>query len=128
MKHVLLDTHTFLWWCDDSPKLGRKARAAVNSAKVYVSIASAWELSIKISTGKLQLSMPVETLFRDHVVANGFEILPIKLQHVTHVRRLAFHHRDPFDRLLAAQAIEESLEIVSADKVFTRYGIQRIWG
>jgi PIN domain nuclease of toxin-antitoxin system len=128
LRRVLLDTHTFLWWCDDSPKLGKKTRAVINDATVYVSIASAWELSIKISTGKLTLSLPVETLFRDHVVANGFELLPIALGHVTHVRSLAFHHRDPFDRFLAAQAIQESLEIASADNVFTRYGVKRVWG
>jgi PIN domain nuclease of toxin-antitoxin system len=128
MRRLLLDTHAFLWWCDDSPKLGRKTRAIINHATVYVSIASAWELSIKISTGKLGLSMPVETLFRDHVVPNGFELLPIELGHATHVRGLAFHHRDPFDRLLVAQATTESLEIASADTIFGKYGVKRVWG
>jgi PIN domain nuclease of toxin-antitoxin system len=128
MRRLLLDTHSFLWWCDDSSKLGKKTRAAIQEATVYVSVASAWEIAIKVSTGKLALSLPVETLFRDHVIANGFELLPIALAHVTHVRGMAFHHRDPFDRLLAAQALEESLEVASADKMFTRYGVKRIWG
>jgi PIN domain nuclease of toxin-antitoxin system len=128
MRRVLLDTHTFLWWCDDHPKLGKQARKVINDSTVYVSIASAWEISIKVSTGKLELSIPVETLFRDHVVANGFELLPVALGHVTRVQSLPFHHRDPFDRLLAAQALDELLEVISVDKVFTRYGLKRIWG
>jgi PIN domain nuclease of toxin-antitoxin system len=127
MRRVLLDTIRSYGGAPTARSLGRK-RAHYQRCHGVVSVASAWEIAIKISTGKLELAIPVETLFREHLVAHGFELLPIALGHVTHVQRLAFHHRDPFDRLLAVQALQESLEIASVDKVFTRYGDTRVWG
>ena len=126
---LLLDTHTFLWWVEDDPHLSRKARAAVSEPgnDCFLSLASSWEMAIKVSLGKLKLASPIERFIPDQLAANGFRELPIEFRHVARVARLPFHHRDPFDRLLAAQALEEDITVVSADKVFTPYRVRRIW-
>jgi PIN domain nuclease of toxin-antitoxin system len=82
---------------------------------------------IKLSLGKLELPGPVDAFAERHLVGGGFRALPIEVAHLGRVARLPFHHRDPFDRLLVAQALEEELAIVSRDRVFTRYGVRRIW-
>ena len=84
-------------------------------------------MAIKISLGKLKLTGPLERFIPDQFAANGFRELPIGFRHVSRVSRLPFHHRDPVDRLLAAQALEEDLAVVSADRVFSAYGVTRIW-
>ncbi len=129
MNALLLDTHAFLWWADDSPKLGRKARAAIADPKrrCWHSLASSWEIAIKLSLGKLELPEPIERFVPTHLARNEFEELTIRFAHVARVARLPFHHRDPFDRLLAAQALEEDLAIVSDDPVFRRYGVTAVW-
>ena len=126
---LLLDTHAFLWWVDDSPRLSKRARAAIgrSDATCYLSLASCWEMAIKISLGRLQLAQRLDRFVAEHMAANGLHPLGVQLPHAARVVDLPFHHRDPFDRLLAAQAIEEGLSIVSADPVFTRYGVKRIW-
>ena len=126
---LLLDTHTFLWWIRDDDSLGAKARKAIATEhnQCFVSMASCWEMAIKKSLGKLEIPEPISGFVSEQVAANRFSILPIDLRHVSHLSRLAFHHRDPFDRLLAAQASEEDMSIVSADPIFQRYGIERIW-
>lgn len=126
MPRLLLDTHTFLWWVGDAPELtpaARRAIADVNN-ECYLSLASCWELSIKSSLGKLRLASLVESFVSEHLTANGFTLLNIELRHTAKVEKLPFHHRDPFDRLLIAQAISEKLTIVSADKVFRDYGVK----
>jgi PIN domain nuclease of toxin-antitoxin system len=126
---LLLDTHAFLWWVADAPELSRRARAAMSdpSNACVLSIASAWEMAINLSLGKLHIAGSFERFLPDQLAANGFGGLPVELAHVARVARLPFHHRDPFDRLLAAQALEEGLAVVSADLVFRRYGVRRVW-
>ncbi len=129
MMRLLLDTHTLLWWLADDPQLSAAARTAIASQRndCLVSLASCWELSIKASLGKIRLSKPVERFISDELAANDFQLLPIELRHVAKVENLAFHHRDPFDRLLAAQAMVERLTLVSVDTMFDSYGVKRIW-
>jgi PIN domain nuclease of toxin-antitoxin system len=126
---LLLDTHTFLWWIEDAPDLSKKARQAIANARneCLFSIASCWELAIKVSLGKLSLASPIERLVPDQLAANQFRLLDIGFRHVSRVAQLPFHHRDPFDRLLAAQALDERLAVVTADSSFEKYGVKRIW-
>ena len=126
---LLLDTHTLLWWVDDDPRLPAKARKAIADAAndCFVSLASAWEMAIKCRLGKLTLATSVRQYFPAQLAANGFVQLDIAFRHVARVELLEFHHRDPFDRLIAAQALEEKLTLVSADDVFDAYGVKRIW-
>jgi PIN domain nuclease of toxin-antitoxin system len=126
---LLLDTHAFLWWVSDDAALSRRARSAIadRGNACLVSAASAWEIAIKASLGKLEIGSDVARFIPEQMAENGFEVLPIELSHAARVAKLPFHHRDPFDRLLAAQALEEGLAMVSADVVFRRYGVTRVW-
>ncbi len=126
---LLLDTHAFLWWVEDAPALPRKARAAIANPgnECFLSLVSVWEMAIKLSLGKLKLPGAIERFIPQQLAENGFSQLPIDFRHVARVANLAFHHRDPFDRLLAAQAVEEELTIVSADRIFVKYGVPRVW-
>jgi PIN domain nuclease of toxin-antitoxin system len=126
---LLLDTHAFLWWVDDAPELSVKAREAIAdpSNECLLSLASCWEMAIKVSLGKLRLAGTVERFIPEQLAVNRFGTLDIGFRHVARVANLPFHHRDPFDRLLAAQAEEDRLLIVSADRIFEQYGVKRIW-
>jgi PIN domain nuclease of toxin-antitoxin system len=124
---VLLDTHAFLWWCEDSPELSKKARKAMMADDCFVSLASFWEIAIKISLNKLRLPGIVDRYLADQMQQNGFEQIEISFRQIMRCASLERHHGDPFDRLLVAQAQEESLPIVSCDPAFDRYGLQRIW-
>ena len=126
---LLLDTHTFLWWVNDSPRLPKKARAAIATPgeTCLVSLASCWEMAIKISLKRLSLPQRLDRFITEQMAANGFQSLAITLADTTRAAGLPFHHRDPFDRLLAAQALEEDLTIVSGDRAFGAYGVKRIW-
>ena len=126
---VLLDTHVFLWWVEGDRALPVKARAALadQENECLISLASVWELAIKAGLGKLKLALPVKRYVVEHAVANGFGMLDIRMAHLGRVETLAPHHGDPFDRLLIAQAIEENLPVVSADPVFRKYGVKRVW-
>jgi PIN domain nuclease of toxin-antitoxin system len=126
---LLLDTNALLFWGSDSPSLTARARRAIEERKntCFVSLVTAWELAIKASIGKITLAKPVRQFFAEQLSANGFDVLSIELAHVSAVQGLPFHHKDPFDRLLAAQAIEERLTVVSADPIFKKYGVKRIW-
>ena len=124
---VLLDTHAFLWWAEDDPRLSAPAREAITDAtEGLVSIASCWELAIKVSRGRLALSKPISRL-AEVLGASEFQLLPVDLDDVARVATLPFHHRDPFDRLLAAQALNDELMIVSADPIFGKYDVKRVW-
>ena len=126
---LLLDTHAFLWWVSDAPELSPRARTAVGDAgnECFVSAASCWEIAIKVATGKLELDGTAERFIPQQMSVNGFRELPVEIRHALAVSRLPFHHRDPFDRLLVCQALSEDLAIVSADPIFRRYGVKRIW-
>jgi PIN domain nuclease of toxin-antitoxin system len=124
---VLIDTHAFLWWCEDSSELSRKARKTIAADDCFVSLASFWEIAIKVSLDKLHLPAIPDRYLAEQMSLNGFEQLEISFRQVMRCASLERHHGDPFDRLLVAQAHEESLPIVSRDPVFDRYGIKRIW-
>jgi PIN domain nuclease of toxin-antitoxin system len=124
---VLLDTHAFLWWCEDSPELSTKARDAMSVQDCFVSFASFWEIAIKVSLGKLRLPGVIDRYLATQMSLNGFEQMEISFRQIMRCATLERHHGDPFDRLLVAQAQEEELPIVSRDPVFDRYGVNRIW-
>ena len=126
---LLLDTHTLLWFVEDYPALSGRAKAAIedlDNTPAY-SIVSVWEMAIKISVGKLAVSRPLYPELARLLRERGFEQLQISYRHASEVARLPWHHRDPFDRLLIAQASVENLPIVSADEVFDDYAVTRLW-
>lgn len=124
---LLLDTQAFLWWVTDDPRLSKRAARAIAASDCLLSVASCWEMAIKVSLGKLTLPGPVERFVQEQVEVNGFRLLSLSLEHVGGVAVQPFHHRDPFDRLLAAQAHAEELSIVSVDPIFPKYGVKRVW-
>lgn len=121
---LLLDTHAFLWWLDDPQLLSKAARKAIGDGKstVYVSAAVAWEIAIKRSLGKLDAPDDLEAAME----ANRFLPLPVTVSHALAVRTLPDHHRDPFDRLLIAQARHEGFKLVSRDPHIPAYGVPYI--
>lgn len=129
---LLLDTHTFLWFINGDPQLSTTAQALIQDAAhiSYVSTASLWEMAIKLSLGKLTLSLPFAPFIPTQLQRNGFVELSISAQHAAQVAVLPFpraDHRDPFDRLLIAQAMVEHMAIVSRDAKFDAYAVTRIW-
>lgn len=127
--NLLLDTHTLLWFVLGDAQLSAAARQLIEDATnpKFVSPATYWEIAIKISIGKYALNEPYETFIDRAIRQNGFFILPIEPRHTALLINMPFHHRDPFDRLIIAQAIVEGLAIVSADPVFDDYSVQRLW-
>ena len=128
---VLLETHAFLWFVAGHASLSAPARAAIEDEAndVFVSLASVWEVAIKSSLGKLTVDAPsVGDFFEEQMDENGFAYLPIDPPHVFKVATLAFHHRDPFDRLLVAQALEEGMPLVTRElAAFAPYGVPMLW-
>jgi PIN domain nuclease of toxin-antitoxin system len=124
---LLLDTQAFLWWVADDSRLSKRAARAIAASECLLSVASCWEMAIKASLGKLTLPGPVERFVQEQLEVNGFNLLAVSLEHTGGVAALPFHHRDPFDRLLAAQARAGELGIVSADPIFPKYGVKRVW-
>lgn len=126
---LLLDTHTFLWFIGASSRLSNPARQAIEEPdnQSFLSVASLWEVAIKISLGKLKLAQPYETLIPQQLAINGIRLLDISIEHTSLLTVLPFHHRDPFDRLLIAQSKIESLPVVGSDSIFDAYGIKRVW-
>lgn len=125
---VLVDTHVFIWASDSSHLLSNSAREILADPDTIriISTASLWEMQIKLAIGKLPLRLPLVEMVREQQEQNGFEILPITLNHVLALENLPMHHKDPFDRLLIAQAQSENLPLLSADAVFDLYPIQRL--
>lgn len=125
----LLDTHTFLWMRHAPERLGGAARALCGDvgSELVLSLVSAWEMAIKLSIGKLRLTEPLRHVLSEARTTNGLASLAITEAHVLRVRDLPRHHRDPFDRLLVAQALEEGLVILSGDAAFDAYPVVRIW-
>lgn len=126
---LLLDTHAFLWFVLDDPKLSSPARDAIasESNEILVSPASYWEIAIKISLGKYRLSTTFEQFWDTGIGHNDMTVLPIEVRHTARLIDMPFHHRDPFDRLVIAQALAEHLHLISADPRFDLYGVARIW-
>jgi PIN domain nuclease of toxin-antitoxin system len=125
----LLDTHTLLWFVSKQSECSALALESISDEdnEIYVSLASIWEMAIKVTAGKLQLSRPVSLFVAEQFEINGFALLPITLSHVVRTTQLALEHRDPFDRMLIAQSLFEDIPIISRDGVFDRYGVSRIW-
>ena len=124
MTRLLLDTHVFLWWRMDDPRLTQPLRAAVAEAElVFVSVASAWEVAIKMALGRLRLPDCFET----GVVDSGFERLLLTFAHAEGAGRLPVHHSDPFDRMLVAQAQAEGLTLVTHDRHLAPYDVDVLW-
>ena len=127
--NLLLDTHALIWFLEDDPKLSDRARAAIGDAgnRSHVSDATAWELCIKVSLGKLKTPVAFEELFPTRLEALGFLALPIRHVHLHGLLQLPLHHRDPFDRLLIAQAQVELMTLVSGDPDFPAYDVPLLW-
>jgi len=126
---VLLDTHALLWWLDGDRRLSRRARTLIGTDDnaVLVSAASAWEISTKVRLGKLPGATEVTAELPAILRQQGFEPLPIAIAHALRAGNLPGPYRDPFDRILIAQAQAEDLELVSNERVFDTYGVRRIW-
>lgn len=126
---LLLDTHAFLWFVLDDPKLSLSARQAIesDSNQVCISPASYWEIAIKISLGKYRLNGSFEAFWDTGMRRNDITVLPIEIRHAATLAAMPFHHKDPFDRLVVAQALAEQLSLVSADLRLDAYGVSRIW-
>jgi PIN domain nuclease of toxin-antitoxin system len=122
MQRLLLDTHVLLWWLDDSPELGGRCRQVIADRRnqVFVSAATTWEISIKMALGKLEAPEDMDSIVEDE----GFSKLPISLFHGQLAGGLPPHHRDPFDRMLIAQALAEGLTLVTADENIGQYALR----
>jgi PIN domain nuclease of toxin-antitoxin system len=121
--NLLLDTHILLWHLTDNPKLSREISRTIENPqhKKFISIASLWEVAIKRSLGKLEILQPIETLTPTEIT-----ILPLEISHISYLEKLPFHHRDPFDRIIIAQAIVEKLSVITNDDCFDYYEIDLI--
>lgn len=126
---LLLDTHTFLWFIGGSSELSSHAREVIEEEENdrYLSVASLWEMAIKVSIGKLEVPLPFTRLVQQHVRGNAIEVLQIEPEHLDEQRRMSFHHRDPFDRLIIAQAIVEEMPVISRDDAFEDYSVRLVW-
>lgn len=126
---VLLDTHTFIWFNLNDPRLTDRARRIIEDAtnQVLISPASYWEIAIKISNNRFAINVSYEVFWQSGIDDRGFEILPIELRHTSQLLSMPFHHKDPFDRLLVAQALAEQIPLISNDSTLDTYGIERIW-
>lgn len=126
---VLLDTHAFLWWVRDDGRLSGKARDALSDAgnELLFSVVSGWEIAIKAQLGQLRASEDVGAYLSGQLSINSMQVLPVYLSHAVRAADLPNHHRDPFDRLLVAQALVEDLPLVSVDPEISRYPVEVIW-
>ncbi|HEY4904568.1 MAG TPA: type II toxin-antitoxin system VapC family toxin [Candidatus Sulfotelmatobacter sp.] len=125
---ALLDTHTFLWAILDDPRLSRRAKQIFTGPNdLWLSVASVWEILIKVQAGKLPLPKPTGRYVVKKLSENRIELMPIRLDHVLKIESLQTHHRDPFDRVLICQSLEEDLPILTSDPLFNRYPVETIW-
>jgi len=126
---LLLDTHAFLWFCAGDASLSARGRRAIEDPRNerFLSVASLWEIAIKVSLQKLELEVDLAELVQGGAIDNGIAVVDIAARHAAGVVHLPFHHRDPFDRLLISQAKVEGLVIVGRDPAFDAYGIRRVW-
>lgn len=126
---VLLDTNSFLWFISGSDRLSVDAKNFIADMQnqLVLSAASLWEIAIKISLGKLDLLQPYGQLIPQQLEENDIAVLPLEIGHLNKVIDLPFHHRDPFDRLIIAQALAEGIPVVTSDAVFSQYAVKLIW-
>ncbi len=124
---ALLDTHVFLWAASEPEKLSQRASDICENAEVVLSVASVWEIAIKVQIGRFVLPTEPRKWTQHQLEAAGIAVLPIHMRHALRAGELPFVHRDPFDRLLVAQAVEEELAIVSGDAVLSGYPVEIIW-
>ena len=126
---LLLDTHAFIWMFDKPERLSPKAHAllADGSNELILSVVSVWEMQIKIQLGKLKFTVPLRELVESQKQTNGVQILPVELEHALALDALPAHHKDPFDRLLVAQANVEDASLVSRDPLFSSYPVKLLW-
>lgn len=126
---ILLDTHVFLWWIADRPELSGRAREIIadSANQLVLSAASGWEIAIKARLGRLQVPEALERFLTDQLVRNAIEVLPITMSHALRTYRLADLHRDPFDRLIVAQAIVEGIPVLTKDPQIGRYDVPILW-
>jgi PIN domain nuclease of toxin-antitoxin system len=126
---VLLDSHTLIWAGDDPSKVSAPAMGVMQdpATELFLSPATIWEMAIKVALGKLPLSLPYRRWMDKAIADQRLALLAISLDHTERLVALPFHHRDPFDRLLAAQALVEGMPLVSADPIFDAYGVARLW-
>lgn len=122
---LLIDSHALIWMLSDVDRLPPRAKQEIVSREnqLYVSVASLWELKLKAATGKLRLPQP----FYQEILLLGFDILAIELKHIDEATRLPLHHKDPFDRMLIAQALTEGMTLVSADRKAAVYEVPLLW-
>jgi len=125
---ILLDTHIFLWFIAGDSRLDRYSRELIENPEHerYLSIGSIWEITIKSSLGRLNVPLPVSTLVREHVWANAIELLAITPEHLDVLHTLPYHHKDPFDRIILAQALSEGMALLARDNVFGDYDVRLI--
>jgi PIN domain nuclease of toxin-antitoxin system len=126
---LLLDTHSFIWWSINSEKLSLTGQDLLfdRNNRLFLSVASVWEMQIKLQLGKLQLNPSLQELIKNQITINNLEILSIDLAHIWTLPTLIHYHKDPFDRLLISQSITEIMPILSVDEIFDLYPVQRIW-
>ena len=126
--NFILDTHTLIWFLEINPQLSSLAKKTIenDSHKIFIRIASIWEIAIKVQTGKLSLTKTLEEIILETEKLQ-IEILTIDTSHVLSLQKLPLHHRDPFDRIIIAQAITENFQIVSKDEQFDLYRAKRVW-
>lgn len=126
---LLLDTHSFIWWSINSEKLSVTGQDLLfdRNNRLFLSVASVWEMQIKLQLGKLQLNPSLQELIKNQITINNLEILSIDLAHIWTLATLTHYDKDPFDRLLISQSITEIMPILSIDEIFDRYPVQRIW-
>ncbi len=127
--NILFDTHTFIWWDNDRAKLTERARLYCEDMDntLFVSTASIWEMQIKVQLGKLELPLPISDMVRAQVENNHVQLLSVHAQHVYGLDRLPHHHRDPFDRMLIAQANVENLTLLTNDAKIRLYPVRWAW-
>lgn len=127
-NRYLVDTHTLIWSFENNKKLPQTTKNIIDDTdnEIFVSIASLWEMAIKISIGKLDLSVSLTQLIKD-VTLKNIQILPVNSSHVLRVENLPFYHKDPFDRIIIAQSLVENITLISVDDVFDNYGIKRLF-
>jgi PIN domain nuclease of toxin-antitoxin system len=126
---ILLDTHTFLWWITDDQRMSSRARELMADGRsdLFFSVASGWEIAIKAGLGRIKLPSPLGRFLVGQLRENRIEVLAIEMAHALHVHTLLQRHRDPFDRMLVAQAQLEKLSILTADRHIAKYEADVVW-